>query len=110
MTRRTFITEQSDDVSIGSRIVMAVADTLGIEPLDMEPLYETVDPDALESIVDSTKQVDGSGLGITFELEGCTVEVEGSGAIEVTTPDEKPTGGISGQFNSMTNEADLTSD
>jgi hypothetical protein len=60
-------------------VVDAVSFVTGVDPLDMEPLYESVDPDLLASLPGS----DGS---VSFEMEGTTVTVEGAGEIRVEAP------------------------
>lgn len=73
----------ANDEAISQRVVEAVADARGVDPLDLPPLYDSIDPDALDALFDHAD----SGLSITelrFELEGCEVLVRGSGEIVVT--------------------------
>lgn len=60
-------------------ILERVAAREGVDPLDLdEPLYGSVDPDALESLLAS-----GSGVTVRFTYAGYDVTVSGDGRIEV---------------------------
>lgn len=66
-------------------LVEAVAEAKGVDPLDLrETLYDSVDPDALDSLfqVDShgAPRTDGS---VTLQLCGCRVVVQSTGLIRV---------------------------
>lgn len=73
----------ANDEAISQQVVEAVADATGVDPLDLPPLYDSIDPDALDALFSHAD----SSLSITelrFELEGCEVLVRGSGEIVVT--------------------------
>jgi len=60
------------DEPITEAIVWAVAEAKGVDPLDIDvPLYDSVDPDALERILDA----DGFDGRIGFSIAGCDVVV-----------------------------------
>lgn len=63
---------------VSERVIHAVADETGTDPLDLPPLYETIDPDALDALIDSLS--DGE---LTFRYTGCAVTIESTGAIEL---------------------------
>ena len=50
---------------------------------DLAPLYETVDPDALEDLL-SPGTATGSAAGVWFNYAGYRVTIRGEGEIEVT--------------------------
>ncbi|WP_459809929.1 HalOD1 output domain-containing protein [Halopiger thermotolerans] len=61
------------------RIVETVADVQGTSPSELStPLYEAVDPDALERVLRSS---DGSSLRVRFPYESCVVTVDGAGNV-----------------------------
>jgi hypothetical protein len=67
-------------------VVQAVAAVRGTEPSDLPPLYGTVDPDALDSLVTS---ISGSGYGtptdhVEFRYDGWTVPVGCDGMVTVS--------------------------
>lgn len=73
---------------IDCRIVEAVADAKGVEPLDLDDrLYDIVDPDAIAKLFDGAAQSGTPVHGeISFQLDDCTVTVSHEMAVEVETP------------------------
>lgn len=70
--------------SISHGVVTAVADAKDVDPVDLRPLHDVIDPDALEALFDET---DGSRLRtghVAFDYEGFLVQVEDDGAVTVT--------------------------
>lgn len=66
-------------------VVTAVASALDTSPLDLTPpLYERVDPEALDSLVQSGP----ADLHVRFRYNGCTVAVDGRGRVDVSPADE----------------------
>lgn len=63
-------TDDGDDVI--ELVVRSVADVTGTDPLDLPPLYEAVDADAVERLC---TYADGGDLSIQFEYAGCIVTV-----------------------------------
>ncbi|OVE83619.1 HalOD1 output domain-containing protein [Natronolimnobius baerhuensis] len=64
------------------RIVDALAAVTDTDPLDLDPLYNVVDPEALDQIVNSDgDQVDH--LSVQFVYDGHDVQVRGDGSIAV---------------------------
>ena len=69
-----------DDVP--SRILATIAEQRGVEPSDLSvPLYEAVDPDALDALLSN------GGVSVTFAYDGTLVSVDGDGEVAVT-PEE----------------------
>lgn len=73
--------------SISNRVATEVADTLNVDPLEIDPLYENIDPDALDGLFQTSARPHSDSY-VGFTMEGCTVAVYGSGRIEVAPPDE----------------------
>ncbi|MFB1064117.1 HalOD1 output domain-containing protein [Natrinema sp. H-ect4] len=62
-------------------VVTAVATVFDESPIELTPpLYEAVDPEALDSLVDSGP----TELRIRFRYRGCNVSVDGNGRVEVS--------------------------
>ena len=62
-----------------SRVVAALASATDTEPRNVDPpLYETIDPDALDAVVDSA-----TDLEVSFEHDGRTVVVRADGSVAV---------------------------
>lgn len=70
------------DGSLSTSVVTAVSQVTGDDPTEIDPLYEVIDPDALDRLVDSLGD-DADGQ-VTFTLNGCAVTVTGDGAIAVS--------------------------
>lgn len=69
--------------SVTERILTSVADREGTDVLSMAPLYETVDPDALEQLVAS-----GGVAEISFTYLDYDVSVGGDGEVRVRKLDD----------------------
>lgn len=67
--------------SATSRVLEAVAVTSGVDPLELPPLYDVVDPDKLDALVAST--TDGK---VSFTYAGYEVTVDGGSGVEVSAP------------------------
>lgn len=63
-----------------TRVVTAVAGAADTDPIDLPPLYDTIDPEALNTLIKSAEN--GSVL-LTFSYTGYTVIVHGDGEIDV---------------------------
>lgn len=61
-------------------IVEAVAAATGRTPTELPPLQQSIDPDALDSLITRGKS---AGVAVSFEYADSVVVVEGNGAIEV---------------------------
>lgn len=60
------------------RVVTAVADELGVDPVAMTPLYDTLDADALDRILRTDTR-----LEVVFEHDGHAIEVVSDGTVTV---------------------------
>ena len=89
------MTAVRQDMPVSHRVVRAVADELQVDPFDIDPLYDTIDPDALESLF-QTGTPSHYADRVEFTIEGCTVGVHGTGKIDVTSPAEAETGSTGG--------------
>ncbi|WP_418281497.1 HalOD1 output domain-containing protein [Halorubrum sp. DTA98] len=72
-------------VEPSTAVVGAVATVAGNDPLDIEPLYSTVDPDALDALFDRRKPVVGD-LHTRFTLDGYDVTLSSYGSVVVRPP------------------------
>ena len=66
--------------------VLAVADIADVDPLEMEPLYHTVDPETVNEFVESGGVPDVGGH-IEFTFENYDVTVHASGLFEIEPAD-----------------------
>jgi hypothetical protein len=72
----------SGDVS--QTVVMAVAEAKGVDPVELEPLYTSVDPDALNNVFRPTVGDSTSSMRFCFSVADCDVVVQGDGDVLVT--------------------------
>lgn len=73
------------DESLVESIVRTVGAMEGKDPVEIPPLAETVDPDALARVWQS---VSGSAARIAFEYADYTIVVNGDETIEVSVLDD----------------------
>ena len=79
--------EEQDSISL--YIVNCVAEKEHTDPLELPPLYDAVDPDALDDLVESGRQNGTTQSGrIEFQYNGYTVIVEFGNAPEITVKEE----------------------
>jgi hypothetical protein len=72
---------ETDGGLVTDCILEAVAEVVDEDPLAFDqPLYEAIDPDALDALVRSG----GAGITIEFEYLGTEVVVHGDGQVDVT--------------------------
>lgn len=64
-------------------VVVAVAKAKGVDPLELEPLGNVIDPEALDKIFAETDDSRPSGW-LTFRMAGCEVTVTSDGELSVT--------------------------
>lgn len=79
--------------SLSAAIVRAVArfinrdstenDSVDQTALELEPLYETIDPEALEALFDTLPDESSAKGTVQFEYSGCEVTVKNTGSIIV---------------------------
>jgi len=64
-------------------IVEAVSDATGRDPTELPPLQESVDADAVDSLLATGSGDDGAGIYLEFEYHDVDVTVRRDGSIEV---------------------------
>lgn len=74
------VTDEFDPESTAAStaVVCAVAGTLDAQPREIDPIYDAVDPDALDAVFEDPDRVPAV---VSFGYEGFTVSVCGSGEI-----------------------------
>ena len=65
---------------ISETVVITVAEATGVDPLELEPLYEVVDPDALNRLFRSAPGF----VEVSFRMANCEVVVHCDGEVVVT--------------------------
>lgn len=76
----TFCPQPSgDSCSPSERIIQSVAEQTNTDPLELPLLYDTIDPDALDALLNRLE-----GCEIQFQYAGQTVCVESDGVVHLT--------------------------
>lgn len=76
--------------SPSTAVVTAVAAASGVDPISIDPLYEVIDPDALNSIVATTDGAsDSSSARIEFTYQDYRVLVKANGQGHLYEPDNR---------------------
>ncbi|EMA59365.1 hypothetical protein C469_12071 [Halorubrum lipolyticum DSM 21995] len=80
---RTVRAAWDDSGSPSTAVVEAVATATGRDPLEMPPLYDTLDVDALDGLLTADRTGDDGTVAVSFRYDGAYVWVDSGGAIEV---------------------------
>ena len=74
-----------DDEVTSQAVVTAVAEETGTDPMELDPLFNAVDSDALNALLRSHDAgIDSSLLEVEFTYAGCEVRVASDGAVQAT--------------------------
>lgn len=72
------------DDSASVAVVRSVAAVSGEDPVEMDPLYDAVDPDALDSLYRSSRRTQNeTKLTIEFSYNGYRVRLSGDGELSL---------------------------
>lgn len=86
MNRESDETRAGDSRSLTEAVIEAVAEAKDVEETAFEPLYEVIDPDALEGLFERRRDGTPRTRGrLVFTLAGCEVVVHADEAVEVTS-------------------------
>lgn len=66
--------------SISLQVIDALANVTGTDAYDLDPLYNAVDPEALDRVIQSASS---AAICVEFEYEGHSVAVQGDGTVVV---------------------------
>lgn len=76
--------------AVSEEVVTAVAAARDVDPLELPPLYNVIDPDALNQLFDHDVSGDGNGhCRVSFRMADCDVIVESNNEIDVTPLNER---------------------
>lgn len=75
---------QTAEPSVSHAVVTAVADLIDEDPNSLDPLFKTIDPDALERLFSSAHASGGSAERIEFTYSGCDVVVSADGTVQAS--------------------------
>lgn len=79
-----------DGASVSAAIIAVVSDEAGVDPVVLPPLYDQIDPDALDTLF-ASKNGDLCRTGsVTFVYAGYVVEVVCDGEPTITLDEHSP--------------------
>lgn len=82
-------TATAETSSLSQSVIEAVAEAEGVDPLELTPpLYEVIDPDALDHVFATTPTDNRMDGKVTFGYNGYEVAVWGSGYVSVKEREE----------------------
>jgi len=84
MASGAVVKRAAQEKTVTETVVSAVAEFTGSKPTSLDPLYGTLDPEALDALFD-----DGAANGrapdrVSFTYSGCTVVVTADGTVQVS--------------------------
>jgi len=89
MTARTTVTHPNPDGGgaggASDAVIRAVAEARGVDPLELDPLYDQIDLDAVDRLFASADVPAGR---LTFEVAGCRVRFRADGQVSATPLEE----------------------
>lgn len=68
-----------DEVPASVAVTRGIADIHNCDVTDLDPLYESIDPEALDSLVASAS----NSFSVSFSADGCDVTVLGNRLLEI---------------------------
>jgi len=78
-----------EQTSASMAVIATLADVLNTDPSDIDPLYSTVDPDALDTFVQVHNRANGD-THVRFTHAGYAITVHSYGVVAIT-PEHEPT-------------------
>lgn len=70
-------------------VVRSVAAITGKNPVELDPLYATVDPDALEQVLDESRSDSSKqeSVSVIFDFASCEITISCDGTVRIEPPD-----------------------
>lgn len=82
---------QPDDGPVSQHVVEKVAEVTETDPADLEPLFNTVDPDCLNTLFSDVQSASSRNEGhVAFPVADCQVVIWADGRVEVAQNDDDP--------------------
>ena len=76
------VERSAENETLTETIVIAVSDATGVDPLDLDPLYDSVDPDALDRAFEAAEAGEAATTDrLTFAYAGGEVTVRAARSV-----------------------------
>ena len=87
-TVRTQFDQEKTPASLA--VIATLAEVMDVDPLELDPLHATVDPEELDALVRVRNGTDGD-ISVSFTHEGHTITVQSYGVVTITPGHEPST-------------------
>lgn len=85
MSQSKILASESPSELLSERIIRAVADAEGVSPTALDtPLYESIDPEALDRLFRSSDNRHGMTVSAQFEYYGYKLDIHSDGQLTLT--------------------------
>ena len=91
LTIDTAPTEETSNQPLSERVVDAVAEAEGVDPVALEPIYAAIEPDALDSLFApqlAMDEVPDASAEVRFRYHGYRVRVTATGKVTLDSGHE----------------------
>ena len=88
---RTYVSTLDPDVAPSVGVVRTIASLAGDDAIELPSLYDSIDPDALDSLFDHADRQDGASVRLSFSYAAHRVTVCADGTIEAESETVAPT-------------------
>lgn len=88
-TVRTQFDQEKTSASMA--VIATLSEVMDADPVELDPLYSTVDPDALDALVRVRTGTEGD-INVTFTHEDHAITVSSYGVVTVSQEPEPPAG------------------
>lgn len=83
--------DKRSDESVSTAVVRGVAAVTNTPTTELDPLFEVIDPDALECLFSTARGRSLRDHGwVSFEYNGCEVNVSATNEVEITPAEDNP--------------------
>ena len=91
MTHSSSARPDAFDDGVSIAVVYAVAATRGVDPLEVPPLYDWIDPEALDALFDQAivPTADGRNRHVEFRYDGHDVTISATDDLEIRIDGER---------------------
>ena len=76
--------EELNISSIGLAIAEALAELKEVQPEELEPLYYSIDIEALDRLIQHSKEGDRTSIQVTFNYDDCNITIYSDARIRIT--------------------------
>jgi len=79
------VTYDQSDVSPSAAVVAAIATVTDADPTEMRPLYDSVDPDALDTVLEASSGQQRP-ISVTIDVGEYEIEISNDGIVDIDPP------------------------